>query len=120
MTNRYPAVIVEDDLFQSFYFDEPFQLSAQFRGEIQDFISSEYGPHPVFELNSAVGGAPKHLLDFDRRYARIQPNTGKYKNYLLYDMYPIDKNTTTSTASLQDRFDLFINYNNVDDDDGTR
>ena len=120
MTDRYPpAETVEDDLFQSFYFDEPFQLSARFRGEIQDFISSEYGPHPVFELNSAVGGIPKHFLDFDRRYARIQPNTGKYKNYLLYDMYPIDKNTTTSTASLQKRFDLFINYNNVDDDDGT-
>ncbi len=120
MTNRYPpAQTVGDDLFQSFYFDEPFQLSAQFRGEIQNAISTSYASNPVFELNSAVGGIPKHFLDFDRRYARIRPNSGRYKNYLLYDMYPIDKNTTTSTTSLQDRFDLFINYNNVDDNYGT-
>jgi len=120
MTNRYPpAQTVGDDLFQSFYFDEPFQLSAQFRGEIQNAISTSYVSNPVFELNSAVGGIPKHFLDFDRRYARTDSISGKYKNYLLYDMYPIDKNTDTLTASIQDRFDLFINYNNVDDNDGT-
>jgi hypothetical protein len=55
MTNRYPPVTADDDYFQSFYFDEPFQLSARFRGEIQDAISTIYGSNPVFELNSAVG-----------------------------------------------------------------
>ncbi|GAB1347908.1 hypothetical protein MASR1M107_01190 [Ignavibacteriales bacterium] len=34
-------------------------------------------------------------------------------------MYPIVSNTTTLTASIQPRLDLFINYNNVDDTWGT-
>lgn len=35
-------------------------------------------------------------------------------------MYPIIKNTETTTTSLQPRLDLFINYNNVDDQFGTK
>jgi hypothetical protein len=95
-------------------------LSARFRGEIQEAIATAYGSNsPIFEVNSAVGGIPKHFLDFDRRYARTDSISGKYKNYILYNMYPIDKNTDTTTVSLQPRFDLFINYNNVDDTWGT-
>jgi hypothetical protein len=116
LKNRYlVGSIVTDPYFQSFYFDEPFQLSAHFRGKLQDTISTIYSGSRNFELNSAVGGAPKHLLDFDNKYARPEENSPIFKNYLLYNMYPIDKNTTTTTSSIQHRFDVFCNYNNVGD-----
>ncbi len=61
----YPPAEV-DSFFQSFYFDEPFQLSAQYRGEIQKYIDDNYhSANQNFEVNSAVGGIPKHFLDFD-------------------------------------------------------
>jgi hypothetical protein len=119
LLTTYPPASI-DSFFQSFYFDEPFQLSAQYRGEIQKFIKDHYqSANQNFEVNSAVGGAPKHLLDFDKKYANYDEEEGTYKKYLLYNMYPIVSNTTTLTASLQPRFDLFINYNNVDDELGT-
>jgi len=108
LTTYQPASI--DSFFQSFYFDEPFQLSAQYRGEIQKFIKANYTSNQNLEVNSAVGGVPKHLLDFDKKYANYDEESGTYKKYLLYNMYPIDKNTDTLTASIQPRLDLFINY----------
>ncbi len=77
-----------------------------------------YSGNQNFEINSAVGGAPKHLLDFDNKYARPEKTSPIYKKYLLYNMYPIDKNTTTATSSIQYRLDLFCNYNNVGDSVG--
>jgi hypothetical protein len=113
LKGRYPQAT--DTLLQSLYFDEPFQLSAQFRGEIQKEIRDNYSGNQNFEINSAVGGIPKHFLDFDKKYANYDEQQGTYKKYLLYDMYPIDKNTTTATSSIQHRLDLFCNYNNVGD-----
>jgi len=119
LLTTYPPASI-DSFFQSFYFDEPFQLSAQYRGDIQKFIKDHYqSANQNFEVNSAVGGTPKHLLDFDKKYANYDEEEGTYKKYLLYNMYPIVSNTTTLTASLQPRLDLFINYNNVDDTWGT-
>ncbi len=56
-------------------------------------------------------------MDFDTAYAKA--TDGFIRRYLNYNMYPIDKNTDTLTASIQDRLDLFINYNWLADDDGT-
>jgi hypothetical protein len=73
----------------------------------------------ILRLTVRLAGLQKHLLDFDKKYANYDEEEGTYKKYLLYNMYPIVSNTTTLTASLQPRFDLFINYNNVDDELGT-
>lgn len=117
LKGRYPQAM--DTLLQSLYFDEPFQLSAQFRGEIQKEIRDNYSGNQNFEINSAVGGIPKHFLDFDKKYANYEEQQGTYKKYLVYNMYPIDKNTIASTTSVQKMLDLFCNYNNVDDTPGS-
>lgn len=98
LLTTYPPASI-DSFFQSFYFDEPFQLSAQYRGDIQKFIKDHYqSANQNFEVNSAVGGTPKHLLDFDKKYANYDEEEGTYKKYLLYNMYPIVSNTTTLTV----------------------
>ena len=103
---------------QSFYYDEPFQLSARYRGEMQDTLRTMLqSTLPFMEINGAVGGVPKHFLDFDTSYAKAHDKF--VRHYINYNMYPIIKNTETTTSSLQPRLDLFINYNNVDDQFGS-
>ncbi len=106
---------------QSFYYDEPFQLSARYRGEMQDTLRTMLqGTLPFMEINGAVGGIPKHFLDFDTSYAKANDNDKFVRHYINYNMYPIIKNTGTTTSSLQPRLDLFINYNSVDDQYGSK
>ncbi|GMU89772.1 MAG: hypothetical protein AMXMBFR49_19790 [Chlorobiota bacterium] len=113
---KYPNPDFSANL-QSFYYDEPFQLSARYRGEVQDLVRPYFSGKSYFEVNGAVGGLPKYFMDFDTAYAKA--TDGFIRRYLNYNMYPIDKNTDTLTASIQDRLDLFINYNWLADDDGT-
>ena len=100
---------------QNFYFDEPFQLTAKARGAIQSEVRSLFGgQNSRVEINGATGGYPKYYHDFDSAYSRTTSN--EFRQYILYNEYPIDKNTLTTTTSLQARFDLFCDYKHFEDD----
>lgn len=68
---KYPNPDFSANL-QSFYYDEPFQLSARYRGEVQDLVRPYFSGKPYFEVNGAAGGVPKHFIDFDTAYAKAQ------------------------------------------------
>lgn len=58
---------------QNFYFDEPFQLTAKARGDIQSQVRSLFGgQNSRVEINGATGGYPKYYHDFDSAI-RVQP-----------------------------------------------
>ncbi len=115
--NELEAAYSEDDFekIQNFYFDEPFQLTAKARGDIQSQVRSLFGgQNSRVEINGATGGYPKYYHDFDSAYSRTTSN--EFRQYILYNEYPIDKNTLTTTTSLQARFDLFCDYKHFEDD----
>jgi hypothetical protein len=101
--------------FQNFYVDEPFQLSANYRKELQHHIFQKGGldENSTLEINGATGGVPAYFLQFDQKWAK--PDNYKLKNYLLYNIYPFDKNTTYHQSIVQQRFDVMIGYRNYTD-----
>jgi len=101
--------------FQSFYVDEPFQLSASYRKELQYHIfqKGEFDENSTLEINGATGGVPAYFLQFDQKWAK--PDNYRLKNYLLYNIYPFDKNTTYHQSIVQQRFDVMIGYRNYTD-----
>ncbi|GAB1442247.1 hypothetical protein MASR2M39_10820 [Ignavibacteriales bacterium] len=97
--------------FQSFYADEPFQLSALYRKELQTKIYQKAATvNSTLELNGATGGVPAYFLEFERKYAK--PDGDVAKRSIIYNIYPIAANTTYEQESIQDRLDLLVSYGN--------
>lgn len=110
--NRYPNGDLTSTKFQSFYADEPFQLSALYRKELQSKIYQKATSvnATTLELNGATGGVPAYFLEFERNYAK--PVGEEAKRSIIYNIYPIDANTTIGQTSIQHRLDVLINYGN--------
>ncbi|MBK7868073.1 MAG: right-handed parallel beta-helix repeat-containing protein, partial [Ignavibacteriales bacterium] len=113
LSSVYTTTIINHDRFQSFYFDEPFQLSAEYRKDLQTEIFSKATSNNNLELNGATGGVPGYFLHFDINWA--SPTSTRLKNYLLYNLYPIGSGTTYSQDHVQSMLNTFVNYHNFDE-----
>lgn len=113
LSSVYTTTIINHDRFQSFYFDEPFQLSAEYRKDLQTEVFSKATSNNNLELNGATGAVPGYFLHFDINWA--SPTSTRLKNYLLYNLYPIGSGTTYSQDHVQSMLNTFVNYHNFDE-----
>ncbi len=58
----YPANVTDTVRFQSFYFDEPFQLSAEYRKDLQTEVFSKATNNNNLEINGATGAVPGYSI----------------------------------------------------------
>ncbi len=113
LSSVYTTTTIDHDRFQSFYFDEPFQLSAEYRKDLQTEVFSKATSNNNLELNGATGAVPGYFLHFDINWA--SPTSTRLKNYLLYNLYPIGSGTTYSQDHVQAMLNTFVNYHNFDE-----
>ncbi|GAB1444122.1 hypothetical protein MASR2M39_29680 [Ignavibacteriales bacterium] len=104
----YPASITDSARFQSFYFDEPFQLSAEYRKDLQAEVFSKATNNNNLEINGATGAVPGYFHHFDIRWAA--PSDNRLKNYLLYNLYPIGATTNYTQEHVQGILNTIVNY----------
>ncbi|KAB2940362.1 MAG: hypothetical protein F9K14_19405, partial [Candidatus Methanoperedens sp.] len=109
----YPSSVYSNQRFQSFYFDEPFQLSAEYRKDLQAEVFSKSTSNNNLEINGATGAVPGYFHYFDIKWAA--PTANRLKNYLLYNLYPIGSGTTYSQDHVQAMLNTFVNYRNFND-----
>lgn len=113
LDSYYPSSTYNHERFQSFYFDEPFQLSAEYRKDLQAEVFSKATVNNNLEVNGATGAVPGYFHHFDIRWAA--PSDNRLKNYLLYNLYPIGSGTTYSQEHVQAMLNTLVNYHNFDD-----
>ncbi len=104
----YPASITDSARFQSFYFDEPFQLSAEYRKDLQAEVFSKATSNNNLEINGATGAVPGYFHHFDIKWA--SPTENRLKNYLLYNLYPIGATTNYTQEHVQGILNTIVNY----------
>jgi hypothetical protein len=101
-------------LFESNYYDEPYMLTAKVRRDYQNILRTGPGGTRM-DLNGATGGYWKWHLEFDNR--KVSENSF-YRHSLLYDWYPLQRNTPhgygtpAGQVELQKAFDRMIVYKN--------
>lgn len=107
-------------LFEAFYCDEPYLLSAATRKIYTEIIRSvkPIAPNRSPELSAVTGGFWLWHLMFDRKYSSVREN-GKefYRNFLLFDYYPLK---WTVKRGWQDQNDLQRALNNMIEFKGER
>ncbi len=103
-------------LFEAFYIDEPYLLTAATRKLYTGIIRS-VKPRSInrsLDLSAVTGGYWLWHLAFDRKYSSIIENGQEfYRNFLLFDHYPLKwwvKNGWHDQKGLQKAFDDVIEY----------
>ncbi|MBK7866396.1 MAG: hypothetical protein IPJ75_05070 [Ignavibacteriales bacterium] len=104
----YPSSVYDNQRFQSFYFDEPFQLSAEYRKDMQAEVFSKATSNNNLEINGATGAVPGYFHHFDIKWAG--PTENRLKNYLLYNLYPIGATTNYTQEHVQGILNTIVNY----------
>lgn len=74
-------------LFETFYCDEPFMLTANVRKTYTEFVRGSMPSGKSFDLAGASGNFWRWHSHFDRVYAS-NTITGFYKNTFIFDHYP--------------------------------
>lgn len=85
--NAKIAAVGGNPLFESFYYDEPFTLTADVRKFYTNLIRTKMPPGKNFDLSGAAGNYWRWHFRFDRYYAKNEV-TGFYKNSLIINHYP--------------------------------
>lgn len=107
-------------LFEAFYCDEPYLLSAATRKLYTEIIRSikPKAPNRSPELSAVTGGFWLWHLMFDRKYSSVKENSKEfYRNFLLFDYYPLK---WTVKRGWQDQSDLQRALNNMIEFKGER
>jgi len=89
--NAKKTAVGGNSLFETFYCDEPFMLSAHVRRSYTDFVRENMPSGKSFDLSGASGNYWRWHFRFDRKYAK-NDITGFYKNTLIFDHYPFKFN----------------------------
>jgi hypothetical protein len=85
--NAKKAAVGGNPLFESFYFDEPFTLTAAVRKAYTNFVREKMPSGKNFDLSGAAGNYWRWHFRFDRFYAKNDV-TGFYRNSLIINHYP--------------------------------
>ena len=85
--NAKKDIVGGNPLFETFYYDEPFMLTAQVRKSYTDFVREDMPSGKNFDLSGASGNYWRWHFRFDRKYAK-NDITGFYKNSLIFNHYP--------------------------------
>jgi len=107
--NSKTGKYINHPLFESAYYDEPYMLTTKIRGDYQKMLRRGTNRERL-DINGATGGAWNWNLAFDREMSKGEQF---YKNYLLYDFYPLIRDIPKGyddQARLQRAFDEMICY----------
>lgn len=110
--NSNVNLYASNPLFESNYYDEPYMLTAKVRRDYQNILREGPGGSRM-DLNGATGGYWKWHLAFDIDKVT---NNSFYRHSLLYDWYPLKRNTPRGFGNpgnqvvLQKAFDEMIVY----------
>ncbi|MBK7867150.1 MAG: hypothetical protein IPJ75_09240 [Ignavibacteriales bacterium] len=85
--NAKKAAVGGNPLFESFYFDEPYTLTANVRKSYTKFIREKMPSGKSFDLSGASGNYWRWHFRFDRFHAKNDV-TNFYKNTLIFNHYP--------------------------------
>ncbi|KAB2939704.1 MAG: hypothetical protein F9K14_19590, partial [Candidatus Methanoperedens sp.] len=114
--NAKKDIVGGNPLFETFYYDEPFMLTAQVRKSYTDFVREDMPSGKSFDLSGASGNYWRWHFRFDREYAK-NDITGFYKNSLIFNHYPFSLALkhgyeTGGQADVQAALNNLIEYRN--------